>query len=125
MNAPGPRVLIVDDNNNNMKLVSFLLADFGYDLSAAVNAEEALALARSFRPRLILLDLEMQEIDGLELARRLKSGVASQAVQVVAVTAQPVNRDHDQSRAPGVDGYITKPLQPQQFRHALESFLTG
>jgi len=122
--TPGPRILIVDDNIANLKLVSFLLADFGYDLRAAVNAEEALALVRSFRPRLILLDMQMPETEGLELARRLKADAATRAILVVAVTAQAVNSDQDQGRGLSVDGYITKPLQPQQFRHALASFLT-
>lgn len=124
MTTPGPRILIVDDNIANLKLVSFLLADFGYDLRAAVNAEEALALVRSFRPRLILLDMQMPETEGLELARRLKADAATRAILVVAVTAQAVNSDQDQGRGLSVDGYITKPLQPQQFRHALASFLT-
>jgi two-component system cell cycle response regulator DivK len=125
MTAPGPRILIVDDNITNLKLVSFLLADFGYDLRAAVSGEEALALVHSFRPRLVLLDLQMPETDSLELARRLKAEPATRSILVVAVTEQAVNRDDDKVRALGVDGYITKPLQPQQFRQALATFLTG
>ena len=125
MSAPGPRILIVDDNITNLKLVSFLLADGGYDLRAAVNAEDALVLVRSFKPRLILLDLQLPDIDGLELTRRLKAGADTREILIVAVTAYAMKGDEEKARAVGVDGYITKPLEPQQFRHAVASYLAG
>ena len=121
--ASDARILIVDDNITSLKLVSFLLADGGYDLRAAVSADEALALVRSFRPRLILLDLELPDIDGLELTRRLKADAATRAVLVVGVTAHAMKGDEEKARAAGVDGYLTKPMAPQQFRQAVASFL--
>ena len=125
MTASAARILIVDDNIANLKLVSFLLADGGYDLRAAVNADDALALVRSFRPRLVLLDLQLPDIDGLELTRRLKADAVTRATLVVAVSAYATKGDQEKARAVGVDGYITKPLQPQQFRRAVASFLNG
>jgi CheY-like chemotaxis protein len=123
--GPGPRILIVDDNIANLKLVSFLLADGGYDLRAAVNAEEALVLVRSFRPRLILLDLQLPDIDALEVTRRLEADVDTSGILIVAVTAHAMKGDEEKARAVGADGYITKPLEPQQFRHAVASYLAG
>ena len=125
MTASAARILIVDDNITNLNLVSFLLADGGYDLRAAVNAEAALALVRSFRPRLVLLDLQLPDIDWLELTRRLKADAETRATLVVAVTAYAMKGDQDKARAVGVDGYITKPLEPRQFRRAVASFLVG
>jgi CheY-like chemotaxis protein len=123
--GPGPRILIVDDNIINLKLVSVLLADGGYDLRAAVNAEEALVLVRSFRPHLILLDLQLPDIDGLEVTRRLKADVDTSGILIVAVTAHAMKGDEEKARAVGADGYITKPLEPRQFRHAVASYLAG
>lgn len=125
MIAPGPRILIVDDNITSLKLVSVLLADGGYDLRAAVNAEEALVLVRSFKPRLILLDLQLPDIDQLEPTRRLAAGADTRGIIIVAVTAPGRKGDEEKGRAVGVDGYISKPLEPQRFRHAVASYLAG
>jgi CheY-like chemotaxis protein len=122
--VPAVRILIVDDNITNLKLVSVLLAEGGYDLRAAVNAEGALVVVRSFRPRLILLDLQLPDVDRLELTRRLKADAQTRGIPVVAITADGMKAGGERARAAGVDGYITKPLPPQQFRHAVASFLT-
>ena len=125
MKASRPRILIVDDNIINLKLVSFLLADGGYDLRAADNADDAVALVRSFRPQLVLLDLQMPDRDGLDLTRRLKADVDTRAIVIVAVTSPATRGAEDEARAVGVDGYIIKPLEPHRFRDAVASYLAG
>lgn len=125
MSKQTDRILVVDDNVMNLKLVTFLLAPCNYDLRTAVNAEEALDLVRSFRPKLILLDLQLPDIDGLEVTRRLKADRETRDIIIVAVTAYAMKGDEAKARAVGVDGYITKPLDREKFREAVTSYLTG
>ena len=120
-----PRILVVDDNATNLKLVTFLLARGSYDLRTAANAHEALALVKAFKPRPILLDLQLPDIDGLELTRRWKSDPATRDTIIVAVTAYAMKGDEERARAAGVDGYITKPLQADHFRQAVARYLAG
>ncbi len=108
--SAGAPVLIVDDNPINLKLVRVLLAAEGYDVRTATDAEEALAVLAAFRPRLILMDIQLPGMDGLELARRLKADPATSDIAVFAITAYAMKGDEDKARAVGCDGYITKPI---------------
>jgi CheY-like chemotaxis protein len=123
MSASTSRILAVDDNPTNLKLVTFLLARGPYELRTATNAEEALNLVQSFQPRLVLLDLQLPDIDGLELTRRWKSDPATQGMIIVAVTAYAMKGDEERARSAGVDGYITKPLDGERFRQAVAGYL--
>lgn len=123
MSTERPRILIVDDNVTNLKLVTFLLARGDYELQTATSAQEALAQVRVFRPRLILLDLQLPDIDGLELTRRLKADPETRDTIIVAVTAYAMKGDEDKALAVGMDGYITKPLERDGFRRAVASYL--
>jgi CheY-like chemotaxis protein len=125
--GPRSRILIVDDNITSLKLVSVLLADGGYDLRAAVTGEEALVLVRSFRPHLVLVDLQLPDIDVLDLTRRLKAEAAVREVVIVAVTTEAPPGDQEDARDidVAVEGYITKPLEPRRFRNAVASYLAG
>jgi two-component system cell cycle response regulator DivK len=109
VSAP-PRVLLVDDNASNLKLLTYLLAKHGYDLNTAGSGAEALALVPQWRPALILLDLQMPGIDGFEVARRLKSDPDTNAILIVAVTAYAMKGDEEKARAAGCDAYLTKPI---------------
>ncbi len=124
MTAPRSRILVVDDNLTNLKLVTFLLSQRPYDVRAAVDADDALELIRSFKPRLVLIDLQLADVDGLALARRLRSDPASRDTLIVAVSTQAM-MEEEKARALGVDGYISKPLEPDRFRRAVESYLVG
>src|SRR5258708_637319 len=121
------RIVVVDDNLTNLKLVTFLLAQGPYDVRAAVDGEDALDLARTFKPRLILLDLQVPDIDVPELTRRLRADPTTRDTLLVAVTTEAPPDGASDARAGGaygLDGYITKPLQPDRFRHAVASYLT-
>ena len=107
---PDGPILIVDDNPANMKLASFVLTSKGYTVRTASNAKEALIEIASFPPRLVLMDIQLPDIDGLELTRRLKAEPATRAIIVVAVTAYAMAGDEDKARRAGCDGYITKPI---------------
>ena len=106
----GEPILIVDDNAANLKLARVLLAGEGYEVRTAVDAEEALRVLRDFRPRLILMDLQMPGMDGFELTRRLKADPATRGIVILALTAYAMKGDEERATAAGCDGYVSKPI---------------
>ncbi|MEP7119574.1 MAG: response regulator [Byssovorax sp.] len=106
----GETILIVDDNPVNLKLLRITLAVAGYDVHTAVDAEQAISLLVSLRPRLILMDIQLPGMDGLELTRRLKADPVTRDAVVLAVTAYAMKGDEERALAAGCDGYVTKPL---------------
>lgn len=103
-------ILIVDDNPVNLKLARVLLAAEGYQLRTAADAEEALATLASFRPCLILMDIQLPRMDGLELTRLLKANPETRGIVVIAVTAYAMKGDEDRAREAGCDDYVVKPI---------------
>ena len=103
-------VLIVDDNPQNLKLAKVILAAEGYEVRTAIDAEEALRILESFTPRLILMDLQLPRMDGLELTRRLKADPARREIIIIALTAYAMKGDDRKAFAAGCDGYISKPI---------------
>jgi two-component system, cell cycle response regulator DivK len=106
----GEPILIVDDNPANLKLVRVLLATEGYEVRTATTADEALSVLGAFRPRLILMDVQLPGMDGLELTRRLKAAPATRDTAIVALTAYAMKGDEERALAAGCDGYIAKPI---------------
>lgn len=104
------RVLVVDDNPANLKLVEFLLDGEGYEIRTAGDAEEALSALREFEPRLILMDLQLPGMSGLELTRRLKTDPATRGVVILALTAFAMKGDEQRALDAGCDGYVAKPI---------------
>ena len=117
------KVLIVEDNELSMKLVHDLLEVRGYELFQARFGGEALRLVREAHPDLILLNIQLPDISGLDVARVLKADAATRAIPVVAVTAFAMPGDEEKARAAGVDGYVTKPIRIQEFLRTVASFL--
>jgi two-component system cell cycle response regulator len=109
----GEPILIVDDNPTNLKLARIVLEEVGYAVRTAPDAEEALALLDAFAPRLILMDIQLPGIDGLELTRRLKSDPRTRNIAIVALTAYAMKGDEAKARAAGCDGYVTKPIDTE------------
>lgn len=107
---PGQRILIVDDNATNLKLVAYLMKANGYDVSTALDAESAIDALRVRRPDVILMDIQLPGIDGLELTRRLKADPETRDIVIIAVTAYAMKGDQDKALAAGCDEYITKPI---------------
>jgi CheY-like chemotaxis protein len=106
----GQRILVVDDNATNLKLVAYLMKANGYVVDTALDAEAAIEAIQANRPDLILMDIQLPGIDGLELTRRLKADPATRDIVVVAVTAYAMKGDEDKALAAGCDDYITKPI---------------
>ncbi len=116
-------VLVVDDNELNLKLARTILTASGYNVMAAARGEEAIAMARAHRPDLILLDIRLPDIDGLEVLRRLRDLPETKDVPVVAMTAQAMPEEVDSFMAAGCDGYIQKPISLQSFRAEVQRHL--
>ena len=106
----GEPILIVDDNPQNLKLARVVLSGEGYAVKTAMNAEDALCLLASFTPRLILMDLQLPHMDGLELTRQIKADPARRDIVIVALTAYAMKGDKEKATAAGCDGYLSKPI---------------
>ncbi len=109
------RVLIIEDNPTNMSLATFLLESVGHIVLRATDAEIGLAIASSEHPDLILMDIQLPGIDGLEATAELKRGEDTRSIPVIALTALAMKGDEERIRAAGCDGYIAKPMRYQEF----------
>src|SRR6188474_1997456 len=109
------KVLIVEDNPANMTLAIFLLESAGHTVVNAADAEAGLTLARAEQPNLILMDIQLPGMDGLEATRLLKQDEATRDIPVIALTALAMKGDEERIRAGGCDGYVAKPMHYQDF----------
>jgi two-component system cell cycle response regulator DivK len=119
------RILIIEDNQANMKLASLLLHNAGHTVLCAVDAETGLTLARAEQPDLILMDIQLPGMDGLEATMLLKRDDATRAIPVIALTALAMKGDEERIRAAGCDGYIAKPMRYQEFLATIAAQLAG
>lgn len=118
-----PIVLIIEDNEQNIYLATFLLKNSGYQVVQARSGEEGLCQSQKTRPDLILLDIQLPEMDGYEVVRRLKSQPATAAIPVVAVTSYAMAGDREAILAAGCHGYVEKPIDPDTFVATVTAFL--
>ena len=109
------KVLVVEDNPVNMKLVTYLLQSAGHTVLSAPDAETGLTLARGEQPNLILMDIQLPGMDGLEATVLLKGDDATRAIPVIALTALAMKGDEERIRAAGCDGYVAKPMSYKDF----------
>jgi CheY-like chemotaxis protein len=107
-------ILIVDDNPTNLKLARVLLTSEGYDVATALDAESALVTLETLHPSLILMDLQLPGLDGLELTRRLKAEQRTGDIQIIAMTAYAMKGDDRKALNAGCDGYIAKPFDTNE-----------
>ncbi len=121
---PSNSVLIVDDTPVNLKLVRVLLSRQGFEVRTASTAEEALEMAQSFRPGLVLADIQLPGMDGLEMTRRLKAAPETQDTVVLALTAFAMKGDEEKAFAAGCDGYITKPIDTRTFPTLIRQYMS-
>jgi len=117
------KVLIIEDNPVNRELIDYLLRAHGYDTVKALDGAIGMAMARRERPDLILCDIQMPVMDGIEVAHQLKSEPALRHTPLVALTALAMVGDRDRILAEGFDGYIAKPLDPTTFIQTISAFL--
>jgi two-component system cell cycle response regulator DivK len=118
-------VLVVEDNEVNMKLVRFVLSEAGYSVLEAGTAEDGLRLAREHRPSLVLLDIHLPGMDGLTAARQLRADPVTHGIKLLALTASAMKGDRERILASGFDGYLGKPLPRQELLDAVSAALAG
>lgn len=117
------RVLVIEDNAANMKLAVFLLEKAGYEVFQANDAETGLAVARSERPDLVLMDIQLPGMDGLAATQELKADPETASIKIVAVTAHAMKTEKAAILAAGCDGYIAKPIRYKEFIEEIKLIL--
>ena len=117
------RILVVEDNEKNMYLISFVLTEKGYEVIRAVTGEEGIKLAIKEKPDLILMDLQLPDMDGLEATKRIRKSEVDGETPIIAVTSHAMAGDRQKALSAGCTGYIEKPINPDTFMHEIEKYL--
>lgn len=117
------RILMIEDNPANMKLAVLLLQNAGHTVRCAVDAESGVALARAELPQLILMDIQLPGMDGLQATALLKGDPRTAAVPVIALTAMAMKADRERCLRAGCDAYIVKPLRYRELYATIDSLL--
>lgn len=115
-------VMIVEDNELNMKLFNDLLEAFGYKTIKTRDGRQAVDIVRDQRPDLIIMDIQLPEISGLDITRKLKADPELRSIPVVAVTAFAMRGDEQRIRAEGCEAYLSKPISVQTFLETVKRF---
>ena len=117
------RILIVEDNENNMYLISFILKKKGFAILQARSGEEGIELANREKPDMIVMDIQLPGIDGLDATTRIRESGASGNVPIIALTSYAMTGDREKAIAAGCTGYIEKPINPDTFTEELGKYL--
>lgn len=116
-------VLVIEDNEQNLYLTRYLLQAHGYSCLEARDGPAGIALAKSAQPKTILLDIQLPEMSGYEVAMELRKHSALRNVPIIAVTSHAMVGDRERALAAGCDGYIEKPINPETFIEEIKEFL--
>ena len=108
------KILIVEDNSLNMRLIEMVLKAKSYTLLKATDGEEALDIATRERPHLVLMDIRLPKVSGLEVARRLKENPAFSHIPIIALTAHAMKGDREKAIEAGCDSYLSKPISTRE-----------
>jgi diguanylate cyclase (GGDEF)-like protein len=123
-NGPREKVLVVEDEPNIREIINFNLENWGYDVIQATDGETALAMAEEYSPDLILLDLMIPKIDGIEVCRRLKGGFWTSRIPIIMLTARKEVKDKVRGMEAGADDYITKPFSREELEARVKMVLS-
>ena len=121
----GKNILLVEDNPVNRRLAVFLLRSQGYEVREATTALEALEMLEKERPDLIVMDIQLPGMDGLEATRKIKAQPATTDIPIIAVTSYAMNGDREKAMAAGCAGYVTKPIDKNVFIREVAAHLGG
>lgn len=122
--ARQPLVLVVDDNEDNLLLLAFVLEQLGCELLTAADGQTALDLAKSFKPTLILLDMMLPDLDGMEVCSRLRQNPLTTNIPVIAVTAMARAEDRERILEAGCNEYVSKPYAVDELEMLLSRYLS-
>jgi two-component system cell cycle response regulator DivK len=117
------RILVVEDHEENRRIMRDLLTHAGYTMLEAVTGEEGVAAAARERPDLILMDIQLPGLDGYEATRRIKAEPDLRAIPIIAVTSYALSGDDQKALAAGCDAYVTKPFSPRALLAKIREFL--
>ena len=117
------RVLVVEDNPNNMKLISMVLNRHGYETIGAVTGEEGVEKAGAEKPDMILMDIMLPDIDGLETTRRIRKIESMQKIPIIAITSYAMAGDREKILEAGCNGYFEKPINPLTIMNDIEKIV--
>lgn len=117
------RILVVEDSPVNMALTVAILENAGHSVLQADHAAQGLAMACSEQPDLVLMDIQLPDLDGLQATRRLKADPQTSHLPVIALTALAMKGDEELTRAAGCDGYVTKPIRYKEFLAEVDAVL--
>jgi len=116
-------ILIVEDEPRNLKLIRDLLHVVGYETLEATDGKQGIELAKAHRPDLILMDIAMPVMDGLEATKALKADAETKNTHIIALTSHAMKGDEERIRAAGCDGYLTKPIDTREFLKKVAEYL--
>jgi two-component system, cell cycle response regulator DivK len=119
------KILVVEDNENNLYLITFILEKKGHKVIVAKTGEEGVELALKERPDLILMDIQLPGINGLEATRRIRASKERGDVPIIALTSYALVGDREQVMSAGCTGYIEKPINPESIMGEIEKYLPG
>jgi two-component system cell cycle response regulator DivK len=116
-------ILIVEDQEDNRRIIRDLLTSAGYEIIEAVTGEEGVSLAETHRPELILMDIQLPDFDGYEATRRIKANPALHPIPIIAVTSYALSGDDVKACEAGCDAYVSKPFSPRALLAKIREFL--
>ena len=119
------KTLVIEDNENNMYLTSFLLENSGHQVYQAFDGQDGVDLAKKIVPELILLDIQLPKMNGYDVARELRQDATLREIPIVAITSYAMPGDKEKALEAGCNGYIKKPIDPDTFISEIESYLQG
>ena len=117
------RILVIEDNETNIYLIGFILKKNGHEVIEARTGEEGVELALKERTDLIIMDIQLPGIDGLEATRRIRESETDREVPIIALTSYAMTGDREKSLAAGCTGYLEKPINPNTFMGEIEKYL--
>jgi len=117
------RILVVEDHEDNRRILRDLLGTTGYEMIEAEDGAEGVAKAKAEKPDLILMDIQLPLLDGYEATRQIKAEPALAAIPIIVVTSYALSGDEEKAKAAGCDAYVSKPYSPRQLLQKIREFL--
>ena len=117
------KILVIEDTEDNRRIMRDLLTAAGYDLVEAADGEAGVAMARTEKPDLILMDIQLPVMDGYEATRRIRAHPDTATIPIIAVTSYALAGDEEKTRAAGCSGYVAKPFSPRQLLGVVRGFI--
>ncbi|MBF0464126.1 MAG: response regulator [Nitrospirae bacterium] len=120
----GAKIIVIEDNETNMLLLKSVLTYYGYEVIEAVDGYEGVRMAKEIVPDLILMDIQMPVLDGMDALKMLKDDIITKNIKIIAVTSNAMKGDKENLLSLGFDGYVPKPIDTRQLPSIIEEFIS-